>query len=146
MEVPVKFLWAVPFLVCSLLAAGGIVVVASTSGEAPIALAASAPLQDSSANSGAASLSGNWQMSWTSANGAQRQGTMEIKQDGTKLSGKFQGERGSAAVTGSLDGNQVSLKVRLPRRQVSFSGTVNGDKMSGTTEQGASWTATRPQG
>jgi hypothetical protein len=71
---------------------------------------------------------------------------MEIKQDGTKLSGKFQGERGSAAVTGSLDGNQVSLKVRLPRRQVSFSGIVNGDKMNGTTEQGDSWTATRPQG
>lgn len=141
-----KFLWTVPFLACSLLTAGGIVVVAGTFGEAPVALAASAPLQDNAANSSAASLSGNWQMSWTGANGAQRQGTMEIKQDGAKLNGKFQGERGSAAVTGSLDGSQVSFRVKLPRRTVSFTGTINGDRMSGTTEQGASWTATRQQG
>ena len=68
---------------------------------------------------------------------------MQIKQDTGKLSGTFQGERGSASLKGKLEGNQVSFTVKLPRRQVSFTGTIDGGKMSGTTEQGASWTATR---
>ena len=90
-----------------------------------------------------ATVAGNWQVSWTGANGNQRQGTMQIKQDGGKLSGTFQGQRGSASLKGSLQGNQVSFSVKLRKHQASFTGTVNGDKMSGTTKQGASWTATR---
>jgi hypothetical protein len=68
---------------------------------------------------------------------------MQIKQDGSKLSGTFESERGSAPLKGSLQGNQVSFSVKLPKRQGSFTGKVDGDKMSGTTEQGTSWTATR---
>jgi hypothetical protein len=68
---------------------------------------------------------------------------MQLKQNGTKLSGKFQGERGSTSLTGSLQGNQVSFSVKMRKRQATFTGTVDGDKMTGTTEQGASWTATR---
>ena len=108
--------------------------------EQPGAAVWAAAAQDSAAS---ATVSGSWQLSWTAASGNQRQATMQIKQDGSKLSGKFQGERGSASLTGSLQGNQVSFNVKLRKRQVSFSGTVDGDKMSGTTEQGASWSATR---
>ena len=43
----------------------------------------------------------------------------------------------------SLQGNQISMNVKTRRRQVNLSGTVNGDTMSGTTEKGAAWTATR---
>jgi hypothetical protein len=68
---------------------------------------------------------------------------MQIKQDGKKLSGSFQGKRGSAPLKGRLSGNQVSFNVKTRKHEASFTGTVNGDKMSGTTEQGASWTATR---
>jgi hypothetical protein len=67
---------------------------------------------------------------------------MQIQQNGNKLSGKFNGQRGSVPLTGNLEGNQVSLRVKARRRQASFTGTIEGDKMTGTTEQGKSWTAT----
>jgi hypothetical protein len=90
-----------------------------------------------------AHLSGNWQISWVNRNGESKQAKLQIRQDGSKLSGKFQAERGSAPVTGNLQGDQVSLTVKARGREVSFEGTVNGDKMSGTTKQGKSWNATR---
>lgn len=140
-EVCVKFLWSVSFLACSFLVVGGITVATRSLAESP-----SMPIQDaSSASSTAPNLSGNWQMSWAGPNGNQRQVSMQLKQNGKKLSGTFEGPRGSVSVKGTCDGNQVSFTVKLPRRQASFSGNVDGDKMSGTTEQGASWTATRQQ-
>jgi hypothetical protein len=139
MEVLVKLLRSVSFFVCSLMVAGGIVVATSLFAEA-----SGAPAQDaSSASATVPNLSGNWQLSWTAANGEQRQATMQIKQDGKKLSGTFEAPRGSVSLKGTCNGNQISFTVKLPRRQASFTGTVDGDKMTGTTEQGAPWTATR---
>jgi hypothetical protein len=144
MEILVKFLSSLPSAFRSLLVLGAITAAAAAVIATPATLYASALTQDNSAGSSAMpSVSGNWQVSWTGRNGAQRQVSMQIKQDGTKLSGTFQTERGSALMKGSLNGNQISLNVKLPKRQASFSGTVDGDKMSGTTEQGAAWTATR---
>lgn len=140
-----KSYWPIPFVVCSLLAAGGIIAMAHSLAPAPAVFAASSPVrEDAQDNPGAPSLTGNWQMSWTGANG-ERQSSMQLKQDGSKLSGKLQGERRAATVTGSIQGNQVSFNVKLRRRQVTFSGTVEGDRMTGTTEQGSNWSATRQQ-
>ena len=136
-----KFLRSVSLFACSLLVAGGIVAATNSFAEAPSGAAQEA----SSADSSAPNLTGQWQVSWTGVNGTQRQVNMQIKQDGKKLSGTFEGPRGSVPVKGTCDGNQVSFTVKLPRRQESFTGSVDGDKMSGTTEQGASWTATRQQ-
>lgn len=94
-------------------------------------------------NNASLNLSGDWRVSWAGAKGGQRDVTMQIRQDGNKLSGTLQGNRGSAPLKGSLSGNQVSINVKTRKHKASFTGTVNGDKMSGTTEQGASWTATR---
>lgn len=140
MEVSLKFLSSVPSHFRALFVAGGIILATAS-----FPLPSSAFAQDASASNAAPSLTGNWQISWTAANGAQRQGTLQIKQDGKKLSGSFQGERGSVSLKGSSDGNQISFTVKRRKREVSFTGTVNGDKMSGTTEQGTSWTATRQQ-
>ena len=134
-----KFFRQVSFLVCSLVVVGGSIGATRSFAEAAIA-----PFQDaSSASSTAPNLSGNWQMSFSGPNGNQRQVSMQLKQNGKKLSGTFEGPRGSVAVKGTCDGNQVSFTVKLPRRQASFTGTVDGDKMSGTTGQGASWSAVR---
>ena len=136
-----KFLRSVSFLAYSLVIVGGIAVATRSFAET-----SSAPIQDaSSANSTAPSLSGNWQMSFTGPKGSQRQVSMQLKQDGKKITGTFEGPRGAVPVKGSCDGNQVSFTVKLPRRQASFSGTVDGDKMSGSTEQGGAWSATRQQ-
>ena len=93
-------------------------------------------------NSAAVDATGTWQVSWTAGNGDQHQATMQIKQKGSELSGKFTGQRGSTSLKGSIMGNRVSFTLKA-KRQASFSGTLDGNKMSGTTKQGVTWTATR---
>jgi hypothetical protein len=103
---------------------------------APILLAQDAQ----SNNSQAANIGGDWQISWQARNGSQ-QATMQIQQDGSKLSGTFQDASGSSSVTGSIAGNNVSFSVQIQGRPMTlvFTGTINGDKMSGTFQpQGGS--------
>jgi hypothetical protein len=122
--------------------------------------------QDAAQNSDQpASLAGTWQMSWQGRRGDE-QGTLKIQQDGSKLSGSFDGPRGSSALTGTVQGSQVSFNVQMKGRRtftVVYTGTVDGDKMSGTIQrqngearggdsgrgegepQNRTWTATRQQ-
>jgi hypothetical protein len=103
---------------------------------APLLLA-----QDSPSNtSQPANVGGAWQISWQGRSGTQ-QGTMQIQQDGSKLSGTFQDASGSSSVTGSIAGNNVSFSVQIQGRPMTlaFTGTIDGDKMSGTFQpQGGS--------
>ena len=103
---------------------------------APLLLAQSSD----SNNSQPANIGGAWQISWQGRGGSQ-QATMQIEQDGTKLSGTFQDSGGSSAVTGSIAGNSVSFSVQVQARPMTlaFTGTIDGDKMSGTFQpQGGS--------
>ena len=128
-------------------AVGSTVMIVATIGATAMAhgehgrVAAAVP--QSSDGDSAANISGNWEVSFTGRNGGERQVAMQLKQQGSKLSGTFQGQRGSAPLSGTVQGNEVAFNVKMKRRDASFTGTVEGDKMSGKTEQGASWTATR---
>jgi hypothetical protein len=110
----------------------------------------------------AANVAGSWQMSWQGRGGSE-QASLQIQQDGSKLSGTFNGPRGSSALTGSVQGNQVSFNVQMQGRRtftLVYTGTLDGDKLSGTMQpqnggggghgegghQNHSWTATRQQG
>jgi hypothetical protein len=126
-----------------LLAAGDISGAWKANALTTTAAVSTAPTQDAAQNSSAATASGNWQVSWTNQDGDAKQASMQIAQDGSSLSGTFQAPRGSAKLTGSLQGNQVSIDVKAGGRQISLTGTLDGDKMSGTTAQGKPWTATR---
>jgi hypothetical protein len=86
-------------------------------------------------NSQSANIAGAWQISWQGRDGSQ-QATMQVQQDGSKLSGAFQDESGSSQLTGSIAGNKVSFSVRIQRRPmtVAFTGTVDGEKLSGTLQ------------
>jgi hypothetical protein len=120
--------------------------------------------QDSESNqSQSTNIGGAWQLSWQGRDGSQ-QATIQIQEDGSRLSGTFQGPRGSSALTGSIDGNNVSFSVQMQGRRsitLAFTGTIDGDKMSGTLQpQGGSggregrgggqgnhsWSAIRQQG
>ena len=122
---------------------------------APLLLA-----QDAQSNqSQSSNLGGAWQLTWQGRDGSQ-QATMQIQQDGSKLSGTFQGPRGSAPLTGSVDGNNISFNVQMQGRRgamtLAFTGTIDGNKMNGTLQpQGGreghgggshSWSAVRQQG
>ena len=124
---------------------------------APLLLA-----QDAQSNqSPSSNIGGAWQVSWQGRDGSQ-QATMQLQQDGSKLSGTFQGPRGSSPVTGSVDGSNISFNVQMQGRRgamtLAFTGTIDGNKMSGTIQpQGGreghgggqgnrSWSAVRQQG
>ncbi len=108
--------------------------------------------------SSSAGVTGTWQISWEGRQG-QRQGTLQLKQDGSRLTGTFQGERGSVPLEGSVKDNDVSFKTKIQgeRRSmtIAFTGTLDGDKVSGTVKpeggfghrrggnQTHSWSATR---
>jgi hypothetical protein len=90
--------------------------------------------QDSeSDNSQPTNIGGAWQISWQARNGSQ-QATVQIQQDGTKLSGTFQDLGGSSPLTGTVAGNNLSFSVQIQGRPMTlvFTGTIDGDKMSGT--------------
>jgi hypothetical protein len=92
-----------------------------------------------------ANIAGKWQVSWQGKKKS-REATMEIQQEDSKLSGTFEAQGGSKPLNRTLQGNRVSRKVGGERRAINLTGMVEGDKMSGTTEQGSSWSATRPGG
>jgi len=93
--------------------------------------------QDSSQDSSQpANVAGKWQLSSQGRQGA-RQSTLDLQQDGDKLTGTLEGERGTANITGSINGNNVTFSTEASgERHVSllYTGTVNGDKMSGTMQ------------
>jgi hypothetical protein len=144
LEVIVKSFSLVPVVMCALLLLAGDVSGAWRANAQTTSAAVSAAAgQDGVQNTSAATASGNWQVSWTNKDGDAKQGSMQIAQDGSSLSGTFQAPRGSAKLTGSVQGSQVSIDVKAGGRGISFTGTLDGDKMSGTTAQGKPWTATR---
>jgi hypothetical protein len=127
---------------------------------APLLLAQDALGQDAQSNqSQSTNIGGAWQLSMQGRDSAQ-QASMQLQQDGSKLSGTFQGPRGSSPLTGSVDGNNISFNVQMQGRRgamtLAFTGTVDGNKMSGTLQpQGGheghgggsrSWSAVRQQG
>jgi hypothetical protein len=126
---------------------------------APLLLALDALGQDAQSNqSQSTNIGGAWQLSMQGRDGSQ-QATMQLQQDGSKLSGTFQGPRGSSPLTGSVDGNNISFNVQMQGRRgamtLAFTGTIDGNKMSGTLQpqggregQGGgsrSWSAVRQQ-
>lgn len=93
-------------------------------------------------NAGPANVGGTWQLSSQGKRG-DRDGTLAIRQDGSKLDGTFDMKGRSGPLSGSVEGNHISFTTEGTKGTVSFQGTVDGNKMSGTTKQGSSWSATR---
>jgi len=103
--------------------------------------------QESSAqdNITTASASGIWVMTWTNEKGDIRHATLHIQQQRDVLSGtaNLQGGpiNGAFRLTGTVRGNRIVLSVKAYWHHASFTGTVNGRKMSGSTHDGRRWSA-----
>lgn len=97
-----------------------------------------------------AKVAGEWHVSLELGPIAGRP-TIELKQDGEKLSGTYRGRYGASPLEGAVKKNQIGFTVRMNAegQQTSgyFAGVVDGDTMSGTVEfDGAgegTWSATR---
>lgn len=95
-------------------------------------------------------VTGTWDLSVDSESGS-GDAVLVLKQQGQELSGTYKGRMGEAPVSGSVNGNKVRFAVRLRFRDltfnVSYSGTVQGDRMEGTVDFGdgrsGTWKAAR---
>jgi hypothetical protein len=63
-----------------------------------------------------------------------------LKQDGTTLSGTYKGALGEAPITGTVSGNEVTIKFKANAQgadlDVTYQGTVEGDTMKGKVSLG----------
>jgi hypothetical protein len=96
------------------------------------------------AQESAPKVAGVWKMSLETPHGLMP-GTMQVKQDGAKISGSVDVEHmGTMALTGEVAGGKISFSLEIPSNEkVTFTGTIAGDKMSGSHDHGGSWSATR---
>lgn len=91
-----------------------------------------------------ADVSGEWAITLTFVSGTGSH-TAVISQDGERIKGQYRGEMLEGSLSGTVEGANVIFTGRLRKEStgVSFryTGTVNGDTMSGTVDMGEYWTA-----
>ena len=94
-----------------------------------------------------ACAAGIWPMTWTNEKGDTRHATLDIRQEGEALNGTadVQGGpiNGTFRLTGNVRGNRIVLSVKAYWHHASFTGTIDGSKMSGSTHSGRPWLATK---
>lgn len=96
-------------------------------------------------------VDGTWNITLSTPMG-ERPAQLTLKTDGSALSGSFGSERGSQEFSGgTVDGNSISFKTSftgaMGPMELTFTGTVDGDNISGTVQFGAfgsgTWKGTR---
>jgi hypothetical protein len=87
----------------------------------------------------ATNVTGEWAFSVTTDQGA-GEPTMTFKQDGEKLTGKYNGQFGTADLTGTVKGNAIqftfTIDVQGQQAPATYKGTVEKDAMKGTMDIG----------
>jgi hypothetical protein len=81
-------------------------------------------------------LAGKWRLSWEARIGTES-GTMLLEQSDSKLTGNYRGHITAPKIEGAVAGNKVTLNLEFQRAQpftIIFTGTIDGDKMSGKFE------------
>jgi hypothetical protein len=97
-----------------------------------------------SARPNPANVAGTWTIS-VSEGGQAAEQTVDLKQDGGKITGTFKGPRQQGTLEGTVDGNNIKFHVNT-RVPFDYTGTVDGNSMKGTfTARGKTgdWTAKR---
>ncbi len=86
-----------------------------------------------------ASLTGEWSATVMAPRGALEY-TMYLTQEGPRLTGYFQSQYGEMPIKGTINGDQVKLSWTMTdgnrELNVTMSGTVKGDSMTGTATIG----------
>jgi hypothetical protein len=87
----------------------------------------------------AAGVGGNWALTIESPQGT-RESTLVLTESGEALSGTMKTQRGDMPVSGTLKGNAIAFGYKVSMQgtelDIQYSGTVEGDSMSGTVSYG----------
>ena len=105
-----------------------------------LAACASALSADGPAAGRTRMVGGTWQMSWQARLGTES-ATIELRQDGSRLNGTFRDAHHSGALSGSIEGRNVTFSVSFQEARpyaIAFKGTVGGtvggETISGTSQ------------
>ena len=90
-----------------------------------IAFAQSAPPEPPLAN-----VEGNWSIYSKDFDGHTATKSVQLKQDGNKLTGHFKGPNQSGGIEGTINGKHIVFRTKT-RDVLTFRGRIQGDKMSG---------------
>jgi hypothetical protein len=82
------------------------------------------------------SVTGKWVLDVKLGDGQGGQATLDLKQEGEKITGTYSGALGSVPVTGTVKGDQVEISLTSDAGTVSYRGKVSGDTMEGTCSYG----------
>ncbi len=84
-------------------------------------------------------VTGTWTMTVETQMGSGNP-VFELKQEGSDVTGTYQGQLGEAPVTGKVNGNDVELQYTLSAQGmelvVTYKGTVDGNSIKGKTSMG----------
>lgn len=87
-----------------------------------------------------AEIAGEWAVTFSSPQGPQ-EFTMYVVQEGPRLNGRLTNEFGEFPLKGTLDGNNFTITWSMPDGgrilEITFTGKVEGDSMTGTAKLGA---------
>jgi hypothetical protein len=81
-------------------------------------------------------LAGEWQLAWQARIGTE-QASVLLQPSGELLHGSFRTPRGSAPLSGSVHGQDISFAVAFPGPppyRILFSGTAQGDRIGGQAQ------------
>jgi hypothetical protein len=85
-------------------------------------------------------VDGKWEITINSPMGAQK-ATLDLKADGGTLTGSQQAAQGSGPLeNGKVNGNELSWSAKITSPMpmtLDFTGTVDGDKLSGSVKAGS---------
>lgn len=99
-----------------------------------VAAAAALSLVGVAALAADANVTGEWTMTVETQAGSGTP-TFSLKQEGTNVTGSYKGQLGEAPVTGTVSGNEVTLKYNVEGQgqsmTVTYTGTVDGNTMKG---------------
>jgi hypothetical protein len=82
------------------------------------------------------SVTGKWVLDVKLGDGQGGQATLDLQQEGEKITGTYSGALGSVPVTGTVKGDQVEISFSSDAGSVSYKGKVSGDTMEGTCSYG----------
>jgi hypothetical protein len=88
-------------------------------------------------------MTGTWQFSCTNRRGRTREFSVQVQQDGSTLSGTFSARHGTGKLSGSVNGDQVSLILSGQRGSLSLTGTIADDTVNVHSSRGVTCSATR---
>jgi hypothetical protein len=81
-------------------------------------------------------VAGKWVLDVKLGDGQGGQATLDLKEEGGKVTGTYSGALGNVPLTGTVNGDEVEVSFDSDAGKVSYKGKVSGDTMQGTCSYG----------